>query len=114
MPSDAAWARAVPAVAALRPGFLAPGAVILPGASTNPDFDIAQNQATQHVDEDAFSGRVDLRFNNNWSSYVRVFSDAGTNDEPQGVTGRRFLTEITPINAVFNLQGCSATAWSTS
>src|SRR5204863_8425372 len=61
VPSDAAWSRAVPAVAPLRPGFLAPGAVILPGASTNPDFDIAQNQATQHVDENAFSGRVDLR-----------------------------------------------------
>ena len=76
VPSDAAWARAVPAVAPLRPGFLAPGAVILPGASTNPDFDIAQNQSTQHVDENAFSGRVDLRFNNNWSSYVRVFRDA--------------------------------------
>ena len=89
----------------LRPGFLAPGAVILPGASTNPDFDIAQNQATQNVDENAFSGRVDLRFNNNWSSYVRVFRDRGTNDEPQGVTGRRFVTEITPVNAVFNLQG---------
>ena len=105
VPSDAAWARAVPAVAPLRPGFLAPGAVILPGASTNPDFDIAQNQSTQHVDENAFSGRVDLRVNNNWSSYVRVFRDGGTNDEPQGVTGRRFVTEITPVNAVFNLQG---------
>ena len=49
VPSAAAWARAVPAIAALRPGFLAPGAVILPGASTNPDFDIAQLQATQDV-----------------------------------------------------------------
>ena len=114
VPSDAAWARAVPAVAPLRPGFLAPGAVILPGASTNPDFDIAQNQATQNVDENAFSGRVDLRFNNNWSSYVRVFRDAGTNDEPQGVTGRRFVTEITPSMRCSTCRGCSATAWSTS
>ena len=47
VPSDAAWARAVPAIAALRPGFLAPSAVILPGKSTNPDFDIAQLQAPQ-------------------------------------------------------------------
>ncbi len=36
VPSDAAWAQAVPAIAALRPGFLAPGAIILPGASPNP------------------------------------------------------------------------------
>ena len=49
VPSAAAWARAVPAIAALRPGFLAPGAVILPGASANPDFDIAQLQTPQTV-----------------------------------------------------------------
>jgi hypothetical protein len=105
VPSDAAWARAVPAVASLRPGFLAPGAVVLAGASANPDFDIAQNQAEQNVREDAFSGRVDFKFSDNWSSYVRVFHDSGRNDEPQGVTGRRFVTTIKPTNAVFNLQG---------
>src|SRR6185503_16036572 len=49
VPSAAAWARAVPAVASLRSGFLAPGGVVLPGASANPDFDIAQLQATQQV-----------------------------------------------------------------
>src|SRR2546423_110365 len=38
VPSAAAWARAVPAIAALRPGFLAPGAVVLPGTSTHPDL----------------------------------------------------------------------------
>ena len=52
VPSAAAWARAVPAIAALRPGFLAPGAVILPGKSTNPDFDIAQLQAPQTRDRE--------------------------------------------------------------
>ena len=41
VPSAAAWSRAVPAMAALRPGFLAPGAVILDGKSTNPDLDFA-------------------------------------------------------------------------
>ncbi len=105
VPSAAAWARAVPAVAALRPGFMAPGAVIIPGGSTNPDFDVAQYQATQLVRENSFSGRLDLRISNNWSSYVRVFHNSGSNDEPQGVTGRRFLTTIDPTNAVFNLQG---------
>src|SRR4249920_1131678 len=35
VPSAAAWSRAVPAVAGLRPGFTAPDAVLLPGASTN-------------------------------------------------------------------------------
>jgi hypothetical protein len=105
VPSDAAWSRAVPAVAALRPGFLASSAKIIPGGSTNPDFDIAQNQALEHVKENSYSGRLDFKVNNNWSSYVRVFRDAGTDDAPQGVTGRRFVTTIDPTNAVFNLQG---------
>ena len=41
--------------------------------STNPDFDIAQLQATQNVHEDAFSARLDFKLNDNWSTYVRVF-----------------------------------------
>ncbi|HEX7136209.1 MAG TPA: TonB-dependent receptor, partial [Vicinamibacterales bacterium] len=75
VPSAAAWARAVPAIAALRSGFLAPGAVILPGKSNNPDFDIAQLQTPQIVTETAVSGRFDFRFNQEWTSFVRVFHD---------------------------------------
>ncbi len=105
VPSAAAWARAVPAVTALRPGFLAPGAQIIAGGSTNPDFDIAQYQASEAVHENAYSGRVDLKFTDNWSSYIRVFHDQGSDDAPQGVTGRHFLTTINPTNGVFNLQG---------
>src|SRR4051794_935519 len=87
VPSAAAWARAAPAVLALRPGFLSPNAVILPGASRDPDFDIAQLQSAQEVTENSFSGRFDLRINDRWSSYVRVFHDQGTSDAPDGVTG---------------------------
>jgi hypothetical protein len=105
VPSAAAWARAVPAIAAMRSAFTAPGAVILPGASTNPDFDIAQLQTPQAVTETAFSGRVDVRFNNKWSSYVRVFHDQGTSDAPDSVSGRVVHTEANPSNAVFSLQG---------
>ncbi len=105
VPSAAAWARAVPTIAALRPQWLAPGAVIIPGASTNPDFDIAQNQAKETVNEDAFSGRLDFRVNDRWSAYGRVFHDNGGDNAPQGVTGRYFVTTIKPTNGVFNLQG---------
>src|SRR5919197_6355392 len=105
VPSPAAWARAVPAIAALRPGFVAPGAVILDGKSSNPDFDIAQLQGTQAVREHAVSARLDLKFNNRWSSYVRVFHDQGTNNQPEGVTGRNVHITDNPTNAVFNLQG---------
>ena len=105
VPSAAAWSRAVPVIAALRPGFLAPDAVILAGTSTNPDFDIAQLQSAQTVREDALSARVDWRYNRNWSNYVRVFYDKGTSDAPDNVAGRVVRTTATPSNAVFNLQG---------
>src|SRR5690349_22528471 len=88
VPSAAAWARAVPTMAVLRPGFLAPGAVILAGKSTNPDFDIAQLQSAQEVREDAFSGRLDVRLGNRWSSYIRVFRDQGTSNQPNNVAGQ--------------------------
>jgi hypothetical protein len=105
IPSNQAWARAAAAIAPLRSGFLAPGAVVLSGASANPDFDIAQLQTVQRVTENAFSARLDFKASQNWSSYVRVFRDDGTNNEPQGVTGRVFHTTAKPTNAVFNLQG---------
>ena len=104
-PSPSAWARAVPAIAALRPGFLAPGAILLPGQSTNPDFDIAQLQTPQIVSETAASGRFDIKMNNRWSSYVRVFHDKGVSDAPDSVSGRVVHTEASPSNAIFNLQG---------
>jgi hypothetical protein len=93
VPSAAAWARAVPAIAALRPGFLAAGAVILPRQSTNPDFDIAQLQTPAEVQENAYSGRFDFKMTNRWSSYVRVFGDRGVSDQPDSVSGRVVHTE---------------------
>ena len=105
MPSDAAWKRAVPAVLALRPGFLAPGAFFLPGASTNADVDIYQLQATQKVTEDAVNARFDFKLSDNWSTYVRVSHDQGTSDQPETVAGRVLHVENNPTNAVFNLQG---------
>ena len=105
VPSDAAWSRAVPAIAALRPGFLDPRAITLAGASANPDFDIAQLQGLQDVTENAFSGRVDFRLNSNWNAYVRAFHDQGKSIQPEGVTGRVVRITDNPSNAVFNLQG---------
>jgi hypothetical protein len=105
VPSDAAWARAVPAIAPLRPGFMSAAAVILPGASANPDFDIAQLQGLQQVRENAYSARLDYRFNNRWSMYGRGFHDQGDNNQPEGVSGRTVRITDRPSNAVFNLQG---------
>jgi hypothetical protein len=104
-PSAAAWARAVPAIAPLRPGFTASTAVLLPGASANPDFDIYQLQGLENVEENAFSFRLDYRINPNWNSYFRVFHDQGTDVRPEGVSGRVVRITDDPTNVVFNLQG---------
>jgi hypothetical protein len=78
----------VPAVAALRGGFVSPNAVILQGQSTNPDFDIAQLQSLAQVRETSVSGRLDMRLSDRWSSYVRFFHDQGASDQNEGVSGR--------------------------
>src|SRR5262245_13915480 len=103
-PSSAAWAQAVPAIAALRPGFVSPGAVLLPGTSTDPNFDIYQLQGLENVKEDAVSARVDYRFNQNWSSYFRIFHDQGNDLRPEGVSGRNVRIKQEPTNLVYNLQ----------
>ena len=105
VPSASAWSRAVPAVLPLREAFLGPGAVILPGASTNPDFEIAQLQENVEVQEDAFSGRLDHRLSSNWSVYGRYYRDEGSNTQPEGVTGRSSYITARPQNAVVALQG---------
>ncbi len=107
-PSAAAWSRAVPAIAALRPGFTAPGAVLLPGASTNADFDIYQLQSLEEVHENSFSTRLDYRVNQQWSSYFRVFHDDGEQLRPEGISGRVVRVSNKPSNAVFNLGGVFA------
>jgi len=104
VPSAAAWANAVPVIAALRPGFAAAGATIIPG-STDPNFDVLQWRANQHVVENAISARVDYKLNDNWSSYIRVSHDQAESLDPQDVSGRFFKATIKPTNAVFNLQG---------
>jgi hypothetical protein len=108
VPSDAAWSRAVPAIAQLRSGFLAPHAVVLAGKSANADFDIAQLQDLETVKEDALSFRFDYKLSSNWSSYVRVFHDQGQDVRPEGVSGRVVRITDNPTNAVFNLQGTTS------
>jgi hypothetical protein len=105
VPSDFAWARAVPVIASLRPGFLAPTAFIATKAAPGQDLGTAQIQTPQTVREDSFSSRLDMKFNSRWSSYARFFGDRGTSDQPNNVAGQVIHTVANPVNAVFNLQG---------
>ena len=105
-PSQLAFQRAVAAVAPLYQAFRgAGGAIVLPGASANPDFDILQLQASSNVNEDAFAGRVDFRLGSNWSSYARFFRDDGANVQPEGISGRTVEVTSRPANGVWALQG---------
>jgi hypothetical protein len=104
VPSAAARARAVPAVVPLLDAFRSPQAVILPGASTNPDFDIAQLLARNTVNENSGAVRLDLKLNNNHSLYTRFFRDQAYNGAPEGVSGRRSINRATPQNGVVSLQ----------
>jgi Carboxypeptidase regulatory-like domain/TonB dependent receptor len=104
-PSAAAFARAVDAIKPLYDAFRGPGSVMLAGKSNNPDFDILQLQSVSTVKEDSFNVRLDHKFSTNWSIYGRYFRDQGTNDQPEGVTGRRSRIEAKPANGFVALQG---------
>lgn len=104
VPSLATKARAVPAVAPLIDAFRGPGTFVLPGASTNPDFDILQLQSNVAVDENSGAMRLDYKMNNRSSMYVRYMRDQGETTQPEGVTGRLTRYRSVPQNAVFALQ----------
>jgi hypothetical protein len=104
VPSAAAAARAVPAIVPFMAAFRAPSAVILPGASTNPDFDIAQLNGTAITNENAISARFDFHANQNNTFYFRYFRDQGSDVRPEGVSGRSVAIRAVPQNAVFSWQ----------
>jgi hypothetical protein len=84
--------------------FRAPNAAIISRGTGSNLFDVAQLQGTSSVNEDAFALRLDYRFNPANSMYLRFFRDDGDNVQPEGVTGRRVLTSVSPQNGVIALQ----------
>jgi len=90
------------ATAALIPAFRAPSAVTL---RAGPDlFDTVQLQAINTVNENSAALRIDYRFNQKHSAYFRFFRDQASNDQPDGVTGRRIIIRQIPQNGVVALQ----------
>lgn len=104
VPSALARSRAVASIQPYLDAFKSPDAVIISGASTNPDFDIAQLQAQAKTDEDSYALRLDHRLNQSNNLYFRFFRDNGTDDRPEGVSGRRVLISAQPQNGVFGWQ----------
>jgi hypothetical protein len=95
--------QAVPAIVPLIDAFRAPGAVVVPGASKDANFDIVQLQSNSNVDENSASLRLDYKLNERHSVYGRYFRDQGSNDQPEGVTGRRQIVRSVPQNAIVSL-----------
>jgi len=89
---------------ALLPAFRSPAAQIISTGSGSNLFDVAQLQANSSVDENSAALRLDYRINTKHSSYFRFFRDQGSNDQPEGVTGRRVSIKAVPQNGVAALQ----------
>ena len=88
----------------LLPAFKSPDAAIISTGTGTNFFDVAQLQANSSVNENSVALRMDYRFNAKHSSYFRFFRDQGSNDQPEGVTGRRVLIKAVPQNGVLALQ----------
>lgn len=88
--------------ASLIPAFRDPSAIVI---RTGPDlFDTVQLQSTNQVNETSAALRLDYKFNDRHSAYFRFFRDQGTNNQPEGVTGRRIAIRDVPQNGVLGWQ----------
>lgn len=88
----------------LLPAFRDPRALIISTGSGTNLFDVAQLQDSAVVDENALALRVDFKLAEKHSMYARFFRDTGTNNQPEGVSGRRVDFTAIPQNGVFSLQ----------
>ena len=86
------------------PAFRDPSASIVSRGSGNNLFDVAQLQGTSSVNEDAYAFRFDYKINPANSMYFRFFRDDGDNTQPEGVTGRRVVSAVSPQNGVLALE----------
>jgi outer membrane receptor protein involved in Fe transport len=92
------------AIIPLLPAFRSPNAAIIQQGTGSNLFDVAQLQASSSVNENSVAARFDYKFNSRHSLYLRFFRDQGSNDQPEGVTGRRVIIKANPQNGVLALQ----------
>ncbi len=90
-------------IAAL-PAFTDPRAVIISRGTGGNLFDVAQLQANQQVNENAYSVRFDYKPSEKNSFYFRFFRDNGSNLQPEGVSGRNLKFIANPQNGVISWQ----------
>jgi hypothetical protein len=88
----------------LLPAFRSPNAAIVSTGTSSNLFDVAQLQANSIVNENSTALRLDYKLNAKHSAYLRFFRDQGTNEQPEGVTGRRVFIKAVPQNGIFAVQ----------
>lgn len=84
--------------------FRSADAVVIPGATTAPGFEILQLQALEKTDEKAYAARFDLQLNQMHKAYFRFFRDEGKDIAPEGISGRVVTIEAVPQNGVAAVQ----------
>lgn len=104
VPSALAKSNAVAAVQPLIDAFRSSKAVLLPGASTDPNFDIVQLFARNVVNENSVGLRFDYRVNERNTVYARFFRDQAFSEQPQSVSGRLLTIRTYPQNGVLSWQ----------
>lgn len=92
------------AIVPLIPAFRDPNAVVVRAGTGTDLFDVLQLQANSSVNENSAAFRFDYRFNEKHSMYFRFFRDQGTNEQPEGVTGRRVSIKSVPQNGIISFQ----------
>src|SRR5262247_453814 len=80
--------------------FLSPKGTRFVNPSPTALFDFGQLVASNPVNENSGSIRLDYRTSDKNSYYVRYFRDQGDNDQPQNVSGARASYTYVPQNAV--------------
>jgi hypothetical protein len=93
-----------PAIQPFIKAFRSPNAVVLPGATTAPGFEILQLQGLERTDEKAYAARFDYQMNESNRLYFRFFRDEGKDIAPEGISGRVVAIEAVPQNGVVGLQ----------
>jgi hypothetical protein len=84
--------------------FLSPQGTRILNTTPGAAFDFGQLVASNPVNENAGSLRLDYRASDKNSFYVRYFRDQGNNSQPQNVSGARASYTYVPQNAVVSWQ----------
>ncbi len=102
VPSASARLRAVPSIAGVVNAFPKGQS-----ATSNPDLDLAQTNASTSLSENYGSIRLDYRFNDKYTLYARYFRDQGESISPieaTSVSGSLYQVSAVPQNGMLNFQ----------